>query len=61
MGVGNFHRAHQCVFVDDVLALKDHETWGYRGVGLMPNDAKMRDALKDRSAGARPRSERSKT
>ena len=47
MGVGNFHRAHQCVFVDDALGLKGHEAWGYRGVGLMPGDAKMRDVLKD--------------
>merc|ERR1712048_1517238 len=46
LGVGNFHRAHQCVFVDDSLSLPGHEGWGYTGVGLMPFDSKMRDALK---------------
>ncbi|CAK9036415.1 Mannitol 2-dehydrogenase (M2DH) (MDH) [Durusdinium trenchii] len=47
IGVGNFHRAHQCVFVDDSLSLPGHESWGYRGIGLMPADAKMRDVLKE--------------
>mmetsp|Transcript_49881 Transcript_49881/g.118932 ORF Transcript_49881/g.118932 Transcript_49881/m.118932 type:complete len:518 (+) Transcript_49881:36-1589(+) len=47
IGVGNFHRAHQCVFVDDALSLPGHESWGYQGVGLMPGDAKMRDVLKE--------------
>lgn len=46
LGVGNFHRAHQCVFVDDSLSLPGHEGWGYTGIGLMPFDSKMRDALK---------------
>jgi len=47
MGVGNFHRAHQCVFVDDSLSLPGHEAWGYQGVGIMPADAKMRDVLQE--------------
>eukprot|EP00931_Biecheleriopsis_adriatica_P049995 TRINITY_DN2892_c0_g1_i4.p1 TRINITY_DN2892_c0_g1~~TRINITY_DN2892_c0_g1_i4.p1 ORF type:complete len:635 (-),score=154.38 TRINITY_DN2892_c0_g1_i4:184-2088(-) len=47
IGVGNFHRAHQCVFVDDSLSLPGHSSWGYKGVGLMPGDSKMRDVLKE--------------
>jgi len=47
IGVGNFHRAHQCVFVDDTLSLPGHELWGYQGIGLMPGDSKMRDVLKE--------------
>nr|WP_221620245.1 hypothetical protein [Arachnia propionica] len=38
IGVGGFHRAHQAVFIDDVLALGDL-TWGIVGVGLLPGDA----------------------
>lgn len=41
LGVGNFHRAHQAVYVDDCL-LAD-TTWGIRGVSLRRPD--MRDAL----------------
>jgi len=47
MGVGNFHRAHQCVFLDDALSLPGQASWGYRGIGLMPGDAQMRDNLKE--------------
>jgi len=47
IGVGNFHRAHQCVFVEDSLELPGQESWAYRGVGLMPSDVKMRDVLKE--------------
>eukprot|EP00928_Gymnodinium_smaydae_P022012 TRINITY_DN18621_c0_g2_i1.p1 TRINITY_DN18621_c0_g2~~TRINITY_DN18621_c0_g2_i1.p1 ORF type:complete len:556 (+),score=49.59 TRINITY_DN18621_c0_g2_i1:152-1669(+) len=49
LGVGNFHRAHQCVFSEDALVAADAagaEMWGYVGVGLMPSDVKMRDALR---------------
>lgn len=47
IGVGNFHRAHQCVFVDDSLSMPGHETWGYVGLGLMPQDEKAQSILKD--------------
>ena len=47
IGVGNFHRAHQCAFVEDALELPGHESWGYAGVGLMPGDVRMRDVLKE--------------
>jgi len=45
IGVGNFHRAHQCVFLDDAMAQPGGEAWGYTGLGLMPFDSKLRDAM----------------
>lgn len=45
IGVGGFYRAHQAVYLDDLLALPGHEQWGYCGVGLLPHDAAMRDAM----------------
>jgi len=44
IGVGGFYRAHQCVYLDDLLN-KGHTEWAYCGVGLLPHDAAMRDAL----------------
>ena len=43
-GVGNFHRAHEAMFVDRVLAAGAAQ-WGICGVGLLPHDVAMRDAL----------------
>lgn len=45
LGVGGFHRAHQAVVVDDLLASGQSE-WGICGVGLLAGDARMRDALR---------------
>ncbi|GAB3169259.1 mannitol dehydrogenase family protein [Myceligenerans halotolerans] len=45
IGVGGFHRAHQAVVVDDLLRHGGHRDWGISGVGLLPGDARMRDAL----------------
>ncbi len=33
--VGNFHRAHQAVYIDRCLALPGHDGWGICGVGLI--------------------------
>jgi mannitol 2-dehydrogenase len=45
LGVGNFHRAHQAVYLDDLFnAAKDWD-WALVGAGLRPNDAAMRRAL----------------
>ncbi|MEI7058527.1 mannitol dehydrogenase family protein [Nocardioides sp. CCNWLW239] len=44
LGVGGFHRAHQARYVDDLLA-SGVADWGIVGVGLMPQDVRMRDAL----------------
>ena len=46
LGVGGFHRAHQAVYLDDLLVLSDTERWGEIGVGVLPSDARMRDALR---------------
>ena len=45
VGVGGFHRAHQAVYLDDLLATGGEMGWGICGVGLRPADAAMRDAL----------------
>ena len=42
LGIGAFHRAHQAVYVDDVLAAGDRR-WGIAGVSL--RGAETRDAL----------------
>ncbi|OLP62318.1 mannitol dehydrogenase [Xaviernesmea oryzae] len=45
-GVGNFHRAHQAVYLDDLFNLgRDHD-WAIIGAGVTSYDAAMRDKLK---------------
>jgi len=45
IGVGNFHRAHQAVYLDDLFNLgRDHD-WAIVGAGLMGFDAKRRSEL----------------
>jgi mannitol-1-phosphate/altronate dehydrogenase len=39
--VGNFHRAHQAVYLDRLIAAGGHDGWGLCGVGLM-DDARER-------------------
>ncbi len=46
IGVGGFHRAHQAVYLDDLLALPGTERWGECGIGVLKSDARMRDALR---------------
>lgn len=45
IGVGSFHRAHQALYLDDLLAMPDMERWGECGIGVLAADARMRDAL----------------
>jgi mannitol 2-dehydrogenase len=46
-GIGNFHRAHQAVYLDDLFnAGRDHD-WAIVGAGVLPSDAAGRDRLKD--------------
>ena len=45
MGVGGFHRAHQAMYLDRLMRDGKALDWGICGVGLMPGDARMRDAL----------------
>ncbi len=45
IGLGNFHRAHQAVYVDDLFnAGKDHD-WAIIGAGVRQGDDAMRRAL----------------
>ncbi|MEO5609649.1 MAG: mannitol dehydrogenase family protein [Ornithinibacter sp.] len=44
-GVGGFHRAHQAVYLDTLMNAGEALDWGVVGVGTMPGDARMRDAL----------------
>lgn len=46
IGVGGFHRAHQAVYLDDLLHSPGSEAFGICGIGLLPQDAKMRDTLR---------------
>ena len=66
-GVGGFHRAHQAMYVDALMDQGKALDWGICGVGVMPFDLKMRDAmvsqdclytlvLKDPRVSGRPRS-----
>ncbi|KRF28434.1 mannitol dehydrogenase family protein [Phycicoccus sp. Soil802] len=49
-GVGNFHRSHQAMYLDRLLrAWNTQEAareWGICGVGILPSDRQMRDALR---------------
>ncbi|MBL9056909.1 MAG: mannitol dehydrogenase family protein [Rhodobacteraceae bacterium] len=45
IGLGNFHRAHMAVYLDDLFALGESHDWAILGAGVRANDAAMRDAL----------------
>ena len=45
LGVGGFHRAHQAMYVDALMNRGEALDWGIIGVGVMSQDARMRDAL----------------
>jgi len=44
-GVGGFHRAHQALYLDRLMNSGDAMDWAICGVGLLPGDVRMRDAL----------------
>src|SRR5438132_587073 len=44
-GVGGFHRAHQALYLDDIAERRISLEWGERGIGLLPADRRMADAL----------------
>ncbi|MDX7953595.1 mannitol dehydrogenase family protein [Lichenihabitans sp. Uapishka_5] len=44
LSVGNFHRAHQAVYVDQCLALPGQDGWGILGVGLMDVESERQKA-----------------
>ncbi|HLR27624.1 MAG TPA: mannitol dehydrogenase family protein [Ruania sp.] len=45
IGVGGFHRAHQAMYLDELMNAGKAYDWAICGLGLMPGDARMRDAL----------------
>jgi mannitol-1-phosphate/altronate dehydrogenase len=45
LGVGGFHRAHQALYLDDLAQRGISLDWGERGVGLLPADRRMAEAL----------------
>ncbi|GHE20169.1 mannitol dehydrogenase family protein [Halomonas urumqiensis] len=44
-GVGGFHRAHQAMYLDELMNRGEALDWGIVGVGVMAGDSRMRDAL----------------
>jgi mannitol 2-dehydrogenase len=65
-GVGGFHRAHQAMYLDQLMERGLALEWGICGVGVMPSDERMRQAmdaqdclytlvLKDPAGGWEPR------
>jgi mannitol 2-dehydrogenase len=45
IGVGNFHRAHQAVYLDDLFNAGKDLDWALLGAGTRPSDRAMRQAL----------------
>ncbi len=46
IGLGNFHRAHMAVYLDDLFAMGLSQDWAIIGAGVRAPDSRMRDALK---------------
>lgn len=44
-GVGGFHRAHQAMVVDTLMNAGLAHDWAICGIGVLPQDARMRDVL----------------
>jgi mannitol 2-dehydrogenase len=44
-GVGGFHRAHQAMYYDRLMNAGKALDWGVCGVGVMPGDRRMKEAL----------------
>ncbi|WP_203143075.1 mannitol dehydrogenase family protein [Marinobacter mangrovi] len=44
-GVGGFHRAHQAMYLDQLMNDGKALDWGIVGVGVMPGDRRMQEAL----------------
>ena len=47
IGVGGFHRAHQAVYLDNLLERRAMTDWGECGMGVLPHDAAMRNVLRE--------------
>ena len=45
IGVGNFHRSHQAMYLDTLMNNGAAMDWGICGIGLQPSNRRIRDAL----------------
>ena len=45
-GVGNFHRAHQAIYLHELFNAGRDLDWAIIGAGVMPSDGKMKEKLK---------------
>jgi mannitol 2-dehydrogenase len=45
IGVGNFHRAHLAIYLDDLFNMGLDHDWAIIGAGVMPSDEVMREKL----------------
>lgn len=45
IGLGNFHRAHMAVYLDDLFAQGIGYDWAILGAGVRPADGRMRESL----------------
>ncbi|WP_448248520.1 mannitol dehydrogenase family protein [Thalassotalea agariperforans] len=45
IGVGGFHRAHQAMYINELLKTPGSEQWAICGVGLLENNRALRDIL----------------
>ncbi len=45
IGVGGFHRAHQALYLDELMNHGQALDWGIVGVGVMPGDRRMQEIL----------------
>src|SRR3954466_6318173 len=45
LGVGGFHRAHEAMYLDRLMNAGLASDWGICGVGVLPSDRPMADAL----------------
>ncbi len=45
LGVGAFHRSHQALYVDRLLEQGTAQEWGICGVGVLPSDRRMAEAM----------------
>jgi mannitol 2-dehydrogenase len=45
LSVGNFHRAHQAMYIDTLMNDGKAMDWGICGIGLQPSNTAMRDVM----------------
>jgi mannitol 2-dehydrogenase len=46
IGVAAFHRAHEAVYLDDLMAAGLASEWAICGVGVLPSDRRMADVMR---------------